>query len=77
MKVVLLASFLLFSLLCGVQGQECVALDNEYYWDDVYEENSDYYLDEPTTCGCQIEDVNGHPIFNVSLDFFDKVYVKY
>ena len=67
MKVV--TSFLALWLLCGgVQGEECVAIDNGYYWD--YED-----FDEDFSCGCQIQDANGEPVFNVSLDFIDKKYV--
>ena len=73
MKVVLLASVLLLSLLYGVQGKlQCVSLDDDYYWD---YGNEDF--DEDFNCGCQIQDVDGEPIFNVSLDFIDEKYVFY
>ena len=76
MKVVLLASFLLLSLLCGVQGDsQCAPLDNDYYYDDDDDNNNGYgdFYDD-FYCGCELQNA-GAPIFNVSLDFFDKLYV--
>ena len=69
MKVAFLASFFVLSLLCGVQGQpKCVAIDNDNYWD---------AGSGDTFCGCEFQDAGGQPMFNISLDFFDTVYVYY
>jgi len=69
MKVAFLAIFFVLSLLCSVQGQpECVAIDNDNYWD---------VGSGDTFCGCEFQDAGGKPMFNISLDFFDTVYVYY
>ena len=61
--------FLALSLLCGVQGQpKCIPADYDNFWE---AGSGSLY------CGCELHDASGSPVFNISLEFFEKRYVNF